>query len=115
MADRVVVQADGSMPVRDRPACPCAQCEAEWLAASSARHGSMQRYESGCRCGGCELWAKGFNRALAGEADNEHAQRFQPHSRDIFEPEAASDPQPRQGGGAGTSAGNLLRRLWQRR
>ena len=105
MAERVVVQADGSMPVRDRPACPCAQCAADWAAAPNARHGSMQRYESGCRCADCRMWVLRFNRALAGEADNENAQRFQPHSRDTFEPEV--DPQPTQGGGGS----NLLRRV----
>ena len=105
----------GAKPLRARPTC-CSQCVAEWEAAATAAHGTMARADwAGCTCQKCRLWAWRFNRALAGEADNEHAQRFQPHSRDIFEPEAASDPQPTQASGAGTSAGNLLRRLWQRR
>ena len=83
------------MPVRDRPACPCAQCALDWAAAPSARHGSMPRYESGCRCADCRMWAVGFRRILEREADE---QRFEPFGR---EPEAASDPQPTQASGAG--------------
>ena len=105
MADRVVVQADGSMPVRDRPACPCAQCALDWAAAPSARHGSMPRFEAGCRCADCRMWAKGFNRALAGEAADEH---FEPYGRDAFEPEAAKQPS------SGSSPSLIRRPLWQR-
>ena len=79
MADRAVVQADGTMVVRAKPACPCSACKAEWDAAPSARHGSMSRYESGCRCDGCTMWAMRFNRSLEREAD---AQRFEPYGRD---------------------------------
>ena len=105
MADRVALQADGSMPVRDRPACPCARCALD--AEATPGHGTMQGVEAGCTCQKCRLWAWRFNRILEREADE---QRFEPFGR---EPEA--EPQPAQGSGAGTSAGNLLRRLWQRR
>lgn len=107
MPDRVVVQADGSMPVRTKPACPCEACKADFDAAPSARHGSMARFESGCSCATCRMWDFRFRRILEREADDQH---FEPYGRDAFEPEAASDPQPRQGGGG--SSRSLIRRLW---
>ena len=69
----------------------------------------MSRYESGCRCDGCRMWAKGFNRALARENEHENAQRFEPYGRDgdAFEPEPEAAKQP-------STNASLIRRLWQR-
>ena len=117
-------QADGAMPARTKPACPCPRCEAEYAAASTSPHGAMLRYEAGCRCGECRLWSTFFNRALRAENAGGKPRGFNGRAAaylremlapDTFDPEPEAEPQPTQGSGAGTSAGNLLRRLWQRR
>ena len=61
------------MPRRSAPACPCAQCAADAL--KTHEHGTMPRYEAGCRCIICRMGAARLRRDLRIESDLDTAPR----------------------------------------